>query len=67
MATGDDGDKSALSYGLYPAAGVVVGSLIGTWVDHHFGWSALGVITGVVIGVLAGLYLLIKEGMKAGK
>jgi len=67
MAKGDDGDKNAGTYGWYPAGGVAVGLLIGTWLDRKYGWHGHAAITGAVIGMIAGLYLLIKEGMKSGK
>jgi len=67
MATGNDGDKSALNYGLYPAVGVLLGMLIGYWLDHKFGWGTKGILTGAVLGMVGGMYLLIKEGMRIGK
>jgi F0F1-type ATP synthase assembly protein I len=67
MASGDDRNPSTLSLGSYPAAGVGIGLLIGTWLDHRFGWGSKGLIIGAVIGMISGLYLLIKEGTKTGK
>jgi F0F1-type ATP synthase assembly protein I len=67
MAKGDDGNPSTFNLGLYPAVGVGLGLLIGTWLDHQFGWGSKGLITGAVIGMASGLYLLIKEGTRAGK
>jgi F0F1-type ATP synthase assembly protein I len=63
----DDGDKSALNYGLYPAVGVGIGLAVGSWLDHKFGWGSKGLITGAVLGLTSGMYLLIKEGMRIGK
>jgi F0F1-type ATP synthase assembly protein I len=67
MAKGDGGDQSGMTLGLYPAVGVLLGLLIGTWLDHKFGWGSKGLITGAVIGLVAGLYLLFKEGMRISK
>jgi F0F1-type ATP synthase assembly protein I len=67
LANGDDGDKSALNLGLYPAVGVCLGLAVGSWLDHHFGWGSKGLITGAVLGMAGGMYLLIKEGMRIGK
>ncbi len=64
---GDSGDKSAINLGLYPAVGVGLGLLIGTWLDHRFGWGSKGLITGAVVGMVAGMYLLFKEGMRINK
>jgi hypothetical protein len=67
MAKGDDGDKSAYNLGLYPAVGVGLGLFVGLWLDHKFGWGAKATIAGAVFGLVSGMYLLIKEGMQAGK
>jgi F0F1-type ATP synthase assembly protein I len=67
MPKGDDGDKSALNYGLYPAVGVLLGLGIGYWLDRKFGWGSKGMLTGAVLGMISGMYLLIKEGMRIGK
>jgi F0F1-type ATP synthase assembly protein I len=75
MATGDGpktdgsggGDQSALSYGLYLAVGVILGVVVGNWLDHKYGWGVKATITGAVLGMVSGMYLLIKEGMRAGK
>ena len=67
MAKGDGGAKGGLELGLYPAVGVVLGVLIGTWLDHKFGWGSKGVITGAAIGMGSGIYLLFKEGMRMNK
>jgi len=67
MAQGDDGGNNALTIGLYPAVGVGLGLLVGTWLDHRYGWGSRGVITGAVLGMAAGMYLLFKEGMRLSK
>jgi len=63
----DSGDKSALNYGLYPAVGVLLGMAIGSWLDHKFGWGAKGLLTGAVLGLVSGMYLLVKDALKIGK
>jgi F0F1-type ATP synthase assembly protein I len=67
MAKGDDGDKSGLNLGLYPAVGVLLGLAVGYWLDHMFGWGNKGLIAGAVLGMTSGMYLLIKEGMRISK
>jgi F0F1-type ATP synthase assembly protein I len=67
MANNDGGNTSGMSLGLYPAIGVLLGMLVGYWLDHRFGWGSKGLITGAVVGMVAGLYLLFKEGMRANK
>lgn len=49
-------------------AGVVVGfTLIGLWIDRHYNKSPWGVITGVSLGLIGGMYNLIRESLKASK
>jgi F0F1-type ATP synthase assembly protein I len=67
MAGGDDGDKSALNYGLYPAGGVLLGLLIGSWLDRKFGWGSVGLLSGAILGLVAGMYLLIKDALRINK
>ena len=55
------------SIGLQIAVGVGLGALIGSWLDNKFNWTPWGVITGSMLGLASGLYLLIKEAMKLNK
>jgi len=67
MAKGDDGGGNAINLGLYPAAGVLLGLAAGTWLGKKFGWGIWGPVGGAVIGMIAGMYLLIKEAMRINK
>ena len=67
MAGGGDGDKSALNFGLYPAVGVLLGLFIGYWLDRRFGWGSVGMLTGAILGLISGMYLLIKDSMRINK
>jgi hypothetical protein len=53
--------------GLQVAAGAGLGALVGMWLDRKYGWAPWGVTVGVMIGVVAGLYLLIKDAIKMNK
>ena len=53
--------------GLQVAIGVGVGYAVGWWLDRKFGWSPKGVITGSMIGLAGGLYLLIKDAIRINK
>ena len=53
--------------GLQVAVGAGLGALVGSWLDKKYGWSPWGVTVGVMLGVIAGLYLLIKDAMKMNK
>ena len=52
--------------GLEVAVGVGLGALIGWWLDQKYGWGwALPV--GAMVGLAAGLYLLVKEAIRMNK
>ena len=47
-------------------AGATAGlALLGYWIDGKFGTSPWGILIGVVIGILGGLYNLVKESLSA--
>ncbi|MBI1827544.1 MAG: AtpZ/AtpI family protein [Planctomycetes bacterium] len=49
------------------AAAVIGFSLVGLWLDHHFGWSPWGVLVGAALGLIGGTYNLIRESLAAFK
>jgi F0F1-type ATP synthase assembly protein I len=49
-------------------AGAVAGfALIGYWVDRHFATGPRGVIVGSMLGLVGGLYNLVKEALQASR
>jgi len=47
-------------------AGVTAGlALVGYWIDGRFGTSPWGILGGVVIGLVGGLYNLVRESLDA--
>jgi F0F1-type ATP synthase assembly protein I len=47
-------------------AGATAGlALVGHWVDGHYGTQPWGVVTGVIVGLVGGLYNLIRESFAA--
>ncbi|HKT80402.1 MAG TPA: AtpZ/AtpI family protein [Vicinamibacterales bacterium] len=40
-------------------------ALVGYWIDNHYGTSPWGILVGVVIGIVGGLYNLIKQSLEA--
>jgi F0F1-type ATP synthase assembly protein I len=47
-------------------AGATAGlALLGYWLDGKFGTSPWGILIGVVIGIVGGLYNLVKESLAA--
>lgn len=60
-------DKSAWNYvglGVQFAGTALVFAIIGIFLDHRYGWSPWGTVTSTMLGVIGGLYLLIKEALK---
>ena len=56
-----------LGYGFQICAGVILGLVVGKWLDNRYHWSPWGVLVGVLIGLASGMYLLIRDGMKINK
>ena len=47
-------------------AGATAGlALVGYWIDRRFGTGPWGLLGGVVIGIVGGLYNLVKESLEA--
>jgi len=46
------------------AAALVVFVLVGYWVDRHFGCSPVGLLVGAGLGLVGGMYNLIRQGLK---
>ena len=47
-------------------AGAVAGfTLIGYWFDRHYRTSPWGLVVGVVLGIVGGLYNFVKEALQA--
>lgn len=45
------------------AAAVLGLTLAGYWLDRHYGWSPWGTLTGAVIGLVGGMYNLLREAL----
>jgi F0F1-type ATP synthase assembly protein I len=56
-----------LGIGLEIAIGVILGLVVGRYLDRHFGWEPWGTLVCVMLGLAGGMYLLIKEGIRANK
>jgi F0F1-type ATP synthase assembly protein I len=51
--------------GIELAAAVARFVLAGVWVDRHYGTAPWGVVVGAVLGLLGGMYNLIRESLAA--
>lgn len=49
-------------------AGAVAGfTLVGYWIDRHFGSAPWGLLVGLALGLIGGLYNLVRESLAAAK
>jgi F0F1-type ATP synthase assembly protein I len=49
-------------------AGAVAGfTLIGYWADRHYGSAPWGLIAGLILGIVGGLYNLVKQSLQASR
>ncbi len=68
LAKDDDTNWARLAaMGLETAVGVALGLFIGRWLDDRYGWTPRATIIGALVGLAGGLYLLIREGIRANK
>jgi F0F1-type ATP synthase assembly protein I len=49
------------------AVGAVLGYAVGAWLDRKYHWTPWGVLVGTLVGVAAGMYLLIKEAIRINR
>ena len=68
MAGKDErGWARGLGAGLEMASGMGLGAAVGYWWDKHHGSSNWGVLIGLLVGGVAGTYLLVKEVMRINR
>ncbi len=68
MPKRDDQDYGhALGLGLQVLVGAALGFGVGTWIDHKFHTNPWGLLIGLFIGLAAGMYQMIREGMRMNK
>lgn len=53
------------SLGFEVVASIVIGFLLGRWLDRHFGWKSVGTIGGVLLGTYTGFRTLFRRAKEA--
>jgi len=49
-------------------AGAVAGfALVGYWIDRHYDIAPWGLVVGLVLGMIGGLYNLVKQSLQAAR
>ena len=56
---------SHVGVGLEVAGAAAGCALLGYWIDGRFGTSPWGMVVGVVVGLVGGLYNLVRESLQA--
>jgi F0F1-type ATP synthase assembly protein I len=53
--------------GLEAGVGVILGVVVGSWLDKKFGWEPWGLLVSTLLGTAAGMYQLVREGIRVNK
>jgi F0F1-type ATP synthase assembly protein I len=56
-----------IGYGFQICAGVLLGLLVGNWLDKRYHWAPWGLLVGVTLGLTSGMYLLIRDAIRINK
>jgi F0F1-type ATP synthase assembly protein I len=56
-----------LTVGFETLAGVILGLVIGQWLDKKYAWAPWGTLICTLLGAIAGMYLMIREGIRANR
>lgn len=49
-------------------AGAVAGfALIGYWIDRHYGSDPWGILVGVILGLVGGMYNFVRQSLQAAR
>lgn len=59
-----NGINTAVTIGFYMMSSVVVGILLGRWVDGYFGSGPWVTISGIVLGMITGMWAIYKKVME---
>ena len=67
-AGGDDPNWGRYAgIGLQMLVGVGLGVVVGRWLDRKYGWEPWGMFVCTMLGLAAGMYLLIKDAIRMNK
>ena len=53
--------------GLELAASVAGFALVGLWIDRHYDTNPWGLVSGLILGMVGGLYNLVKQSLQAAR
>jgi F0F1-type ATP synthase assembly protein I len=67
MARWDGPGVRYAGLGVELAAAIGGLALVGHWVDRHFGWAPWGLLTGSLIGLVGGMYNLVRTALAASR
>lgn len=56
-----------LGYGLQMLVGVLLGVIVGQWIDRKYGTDPWGVFAASMLGLASGMYLLIKDAIRINR
>jgi F0F1-type ATP synthase assembly protein I len=55
------------TYGFEVAAGVGLGVVVGMWLDRRYHWTPWGMVIGAAVGIIAGMYAMIRDALRANR
>jgi F0F1-type ATP synthase assembly protein I len=67
MADNNSNIGRGLAYGLEIAVGAGLGYFAGQWIDRRYRTEPWGMVVCVMLGLAAGMYLLIKDAIRDEK
>lgn len=63
----ESGWGSLVTVGLDVGAGTALGVIVGLWIDRRFNTKPWGTLIGTCVGFAGGMYLMIKELLRANR
>ena len=67
MPKNDSNWGMMIGIGSQVLAGVGLGLVVGMWLDKKYGWTPWGVLVCTLVGLAAGMYSMIREGIRINR